>query len=96
MALWKFSNLNKYGNIRTRIVHLEDGKPFSYNPKGFGPFVEVHRFKYEHHHLYAPVLFVDSNNQKFILLTKDLEELIKTLLRNYFLFIRVKNMAISL
>ena len=67
MALWKFSNLNKYGNIRTRIVHLEDGKPFSYNPKGFGPFVEVHRFKYEHHHLYAPVLFVDSNNQKFIL-----------------------------
>jgi hypothetical protein len=67
MALWKFSNLNKYGNLRTRIIYLEDGKPFSFNPKGFGKSVFVSRFKYEHSHLYAPVLFTDSTNQKYIL-----------------------------
>lgn len=67
MALWKFSNLNKYGNVRNRIIHLEDGKPFSYNPEGFGKFVEVKRFRYEHNHLYAPVLFTAKDNKLYIL-----------------------------
>lgn len=69
MALWKFSNLNKYGNIRSRIIFVEDGKPFSYNPKGLGSFVETRRFKYEHIHLYAPCLYVASDGKKYILPT---------------------------
>ena len=34
MALWEFTNKNKYGNLRSRIVYRPDGEPFSYNPKG--------------------------------------------------------------
>ena len=46
MALWKFKNLNKYGNIRTRIMHTEDSS-FTIKPKGLGPFIGVSRFHYE-------------------------------------------------
>ena len=46
MALWHFTNFNKYGNPRHRIFHLPDGKPFSHGP-GFGPTM-VRRFKYEY------------------------------------------------
>jgi len=46
MPLWKFKNLNKYGNIRTRIMHTEDSQ-FTYKPKGLGSFVGVSRFKYQ-------------------------------------------------
>ena len=48
MALWKFTNLNKYGNPRSRIIFRPDGEAFGFNPKGFGPFVNVQMFKYEH------------------------------------------------
>ena len=47
MALWKFTNLNKHGNLRSRIVYRPDGEAFSFNPKGFGPYVNVRRFQYE-------------------------------------------------
>ena len=46
MALWQFTNLNKYGNPRTRIFHRPDGKAFSHGP-GFGP-TWVSRYKYEY------------------------------------------------
>ncbi len=46
MPLWKFKNLNKYGNIRTRIMHTEDSS-FTIKPKGLGPFIGVSRFHYE-------------------------------------------------
>ena len=36
MALWQFTNFNKYGNPRTRIIHRPDGEGFSHGP-GFGP-----------------------------------------------------------
>ena len=39
MALWKFTNLNKHGNLRSRIIYRPDGEAFGFNPKGFGPFV---------------------------------------------------------
>ncbi len=42
--LWKFTNKNKYGNLRSRIVYRPDGEPFSFNPKGFGSFVHVNVF----------------------------------------------------
>jgi len=65
MALWKFSNLNKYGNLRSRILFVPDGQQFSYKPKGLGPFVGVRRFKYTHEHTYPPTIF-QSNGKTYI------------------------------
>ena len=48
MALWKFTNLNKYGNPRTRIMHRPDGEAFGFNPRGFGSYINVSRFRYEY------------------------------------------------
>ena len=56
MALWKFTNLNKYGNLRSRIVYRPDGEAFSFNPKGFGPFVNVRMFRYEYKGVIPPAL----------------------------------------
>ena len=56
MALWKFTNLNKYGNLRSRIVYRPDGEAFSFNPKGFGPFVNVQMFRYEYKGAIPPAL----------------------------------------
>ena len=41
MALWKFSNLNKYGNIRTRIIYRPDGESFGINPMSNPPTLEA-------------------------------------------------------
>ena len=49
MALFKFQNLNKHGNLRTRIVHSPTSQ-FKYKCEGLGKFVNVQRFKYEYHH----------------------------------------------
>ena len=56
MALWKFTNLNKHGNLRSRIVYRPDGEAFSFNPKGFGPFVNVRMFRYEYKGAIPPSL----------------------------------------
>ncbi len=70
MALWKFSNLNKYGNIRSRIIYKPDGEAFGFNPKGFGSFVNVQMFKYEYkHEIIPPSLFIDQEGQKYIVPT---------------------------
>jgi len=68
MALWRFSNLNKYGNWRHRIISWPDKKPFSHGP-GFGKVVRVQRFKYEYEHAYiAPALFTSPRDgQKYII-----------------------------
>lgn len=66
MALWKFTNTNKYGTLRSRVIFVPDGKPLSIG-KGFGSFVGVRRFKYTHEHMYPPALFISSiDNQKYI------------------------------
>ena len=66
MALWKFSNLNKYGNWRHRIISWPDNKPFSHGP-GFGKSVGARRFKYDHEHSIPPALFVSIiDKQKYI------------------------------
>ena len=44
MALWKFTNLNKHGNLSQGIIYRPDGEAFGFNPKGFGPFVNVQMF----------------------------------------------------
>ena len=67
MALFKFQNLNKHGNLRTRIVH-RDSSQFSFKPKGFGKFVNVQRFYYEMEHAYlSPALYTNSKGEKIIL-----------------------------
>ena len=70
MALWKFTNKNKHGNLRSRIIYRPDGEPFGFNPKGFGSFVNVQMFKYEYkHEIIHPSLFVDQEGQKYIVPT---------------------------
>ena len=67
MALFKFQNLNKHGNLRTRIVHSPTSQ-FSFNPSGYGKFVNVQRFYYEMKHPYLSAsLYIDDNGDKFIL-----------------------------
>ena len=69
MALFKFQNLNKYGNLRTRIVHSPTSQ-FSFKPAGYGKFVNVQRFYYEVEHAYlSPALYTDQKGDKFILPT---------------------------
>ena len=69
MALFKFQNLNKHGNLRTRIVHSPTSQ-FSFKPAGYGKFVNVQRFYYEVEHAYlSPALYTDDNGNKFILPT---------------------------
>ena len=69
MALWKFTNLNKYGNPRSRIIFRPDGEAFGFNPKGFGPFVNVQMFKYEHKEPILPPALVVSKGKKYIVPT---------------------------
>ena len=69
MALFKFQNLNKYGNLRTRIVHSPTSQ-FSFKPRGLGKFVNVQRFHYEVEHAYlGPALYIDRNGDKILLPT---------------------------
>lgn len=67
MALWKFTNTNKYGNLRSRIIYYPDGKVFNFNLKEFGDYAYVQPFKYVYEHsLIPPHLFVDQDGQKYI------------------------------
>jgi hypothetical protein len=67
MSLYEFRNYNKHGNIRTRLVHWPTGKAFGINPKGFGGYIGVRVFKYEHKHPLLPPGLVISKGQKYIL-----------------------------
>ena len=66
MALWKFTNLNKYGYYRSRIVYRPDGEAFGFNPKGFGPFINVQMFRYEYKGIIPPAL-ATIGGQKYIM-----------------------------
>jgi hypothetical protein len=66
MPLIQFTNTNKYGNFRHRIVYHKGDKPFSHG-RGFGPVVGIKAFKYTHEHSYPPALVVSSvTGQKYI------------------------------
>jgi hypothetical protein len=68
MALLQFTHLNKYNNLRTRIIYSPTTQ-LSINPYDFGEFVSVKVFKYEYTHpIYPPTLFV-SNGKKYIVPT---------------------------
>ena len=65
--LYKFTNTNKYGNLRHRIIYRPNGEGFKFNPKGFGPFVNVEVFKYTYEHpILPPSLFTGTDGKKFI------------------------------
>ena len=69
MALFKFQNLNKHGNLRTRIVHSPTSQ-FSFKPAGYGKFVNVQRFYYEVEHAYlSPALYTDQKGDTILLPT---------------------------
>lgn len=65
MPLFEFSNLNKYGNIRTRLIHRETSQ-FRFNPKGLGKIVGVKRFKYDYTHAYISPSLIEINNKKYL------------------------------
>ena len=66
MALFKFQNLNKYGNLRTRIVHSPTSQ-FSFKCRGLGKFVNVQRFRYEYHHDYMEPQMQVKDGERFII-----------------------------
>ncbi len=66
MALFKFQNLNKHGNLRTRIVHSPTSQ-FSFKPRGLGKFVNVQRFRYEYHHAYMAPSMQVKDGERFII-----------------------------
>ena len=67
--LYEFSNLNKHGNIRTRVISWPKGKAFGVNPKGFGNFIGVKVFKYEYNHEINPPSLMNLGDKKYIMPT---------------------------
>jgi hypothetical protein len=65
--LYKFTNKNKYGTLRSRIIYRPNGEGFKFNPKNFGDFVDVRVFRYTYEHpILPPSLFIDKDGQKWI------------------------------
>jgi|TARA_R110000787_G_scaffold195485_2_gene306944 hypothetical protein len=66
MALMQFSNKNKHGNTRTRLIY-SDSTSIGFNPTGFGSSISVRTFKYDYEHaVMPPHLFVDQEGNKYI------------------------------
>ena len=67
--LYEFSNLNKHGNIRSRVISWPKGKAFGINPNGFGSFIAVKVFKYEYHHEINPPSLANIGGKRYLLPT---------------------------
>jgi hypothetical protein len=65
MALWSFTNLNKYGNPRTRIIYKPDGEAFSHGP-GFGSTC-VSKFKYEYTNEIIPPTILKLDGKTYLM-----------------------------
>ena len=63
MPLFEFTNKNKYGQLRKRIVYSES-TAFTFKPKGLGDFVCVRPFKYESRSKYCGLL--STNGKKYL------------------------------
>ena len=59
--LWKFTNTNKYGHFRSRIIHTEGALVIK---QGFGPIVGAKRFRYESRSPYFGL--VEIKGKKFL------------------------------
>ena len=69
VMLYEFSNLNKHGNIRTRVISWPKGKAFGVNPKGFGNFIAVKVFKYKYTQKINPPSLATIGGKKYLLPT---------------------------
>jgi len=58
MPLFEFTNKNKHGQLRKRIVYSES-IVFTFKPKGLGDFVCVRPFKYESRSKYYGLFNID-------------------------------------
>lgn len=67
MALWVFSNLTKYGVVRSKLISMSEENLQKIKLDNFGPHTLV-RFKYTHIHSYEPRLY-NTPEGKFILPT---------------------------
>jgi hypothetical protein len=76
MALWQFSNLNKYGTLRSRVMYLPDGESFSHGP-GFGKLVIVKKFKYQYEHSTLPPTIFTSPNDGRVYIVPTWQEVVK-------------------
>lgn len=65
--LYKFSNLNKHGDTRTRIISIPQGKALSYNPKGLGLYQNVSAFKYDYKHPLLPPTLLKMNGKTYVM-----------------------------
>lgn len=65
--LYKFSHLNKHGNIRTRIISTPPGKALSYNPKGLGSHQNVSVFKYDYNHPLLPPTILKLSGKTYLM-----------------------------
>lgn len=66
--LIEFSNLNKYGNLRSRILFVKN-PPFSCKTEGLGRFIGTRVFKYEYEGIIPPGLIVATDGTKYIVPT---------------------------
>jgi hypothetical protein len=66
MALIEITNLNKYGNRRTRIIYNPTTQ-FSFNPKNIGSHFHIRIFKYEYKHLILPPTLLKLNGKKYLM-----------------------------
>jgi hypothetical protein len=66
MPLFIFTNLNKHGNLRKRLIYRPSSQ-FSYSPKGLGKFVSTRSFKYTYEHDFLPPgLYTNFEGKKYI------------------------------
>ena len=61
--LWKFTNTNKYGNLRSRIVYAEGALKVG---RGFGSFQAAQRFRYESRSPYFGLMVSPTNGKKYL------------------------------
>jgi len=64
MALWKFVNLNKYGNFRTRIIYSKTSALTT--GQGFGDFVGATRFHYKSRTPYFGLLTSPKDGKRYL------------------------------
>ena len=65
MALWHFSNKNKHGNWRSRVVCL-DG-PLSHPGGAFGTATAARRFKYKYEHPAMAPTLLNLNGKTYLM-----------------------------
>jgi hypothetical protein len=59
--LWLFTNTNKHGNLRSRVVYSDGALKVG---KGFGPFQAARRFRYESRTPYHGLM--DHNGKRYL------------------------------